>query len=266
MVKGLQLFAEHFKGFEACYILIGGAACDLWLGEQGLEFRKTKDLDVVLIVDELNKEFFERFWALIGQAKYKSLQTVKDRPTFYRFEKPQTERYPDKIELLTRNALNLPNEFHLTPVPAGEDLSSLSAILLHEEYYKFLLASRITVAGMPTVPGSCLIPLKARAHLDLSGRKARGDKTIREEDVQKHRYDVFRLYLALKPEDRFDLPNLLRADLVQFLDKYPSSASKDWESIRQALGKQELPPTKQVIQQLWDIFKLGDMAGIVKPL
>ena len=33
MVKGIQRFVEHFKGLEHSYILIGGAACDLWLSD-----------------------------------------------------------------------------------------------------------------------------------------------------------------------------------------------------------------------------------------
>ena len=32
MVKGLERFREHFKGHEASYALIGGAACDILFG------------------------------------------------------------------------------------------------------------------------------------------------------------------------------------------------------------------------------------------
>ena len=42
MVKGLERFREHFKGHEASYALIGGAACDILFGEAGLPFRATK--------------------------------------------------------------------------------------------------------------------------------------------------------------------------------------------------------------------------------
>ena len=28
MVRGLDTFRDHFKGYEDCYILIGGTACD----------------------------------------------------------------------------------------------------------------------------------------------------------------------------------------------------------------------------------------------
>ena len=33
MVKGLDVFREHCKGFEDQYVLIGGAACDILEGQ-----------------------------------------------------------------------------------------------------------------------------------------------------------------------------------------------------------------------------------------
>ena len=37
----------------------------------------------------------------------------------------------------------------------------------------------------------CLIALKARAWLDLSGRKAAGEANVADVDIKKHRNDVF---------------------------------------------------------------------------
>jgi glutathionyl-hydroquinone reductase len=65
MVKGLQRFMDHFKGFENSYVLIGGAACDVWLTDRELPFRVTKDLDLVLIVEAMDPVFVKRFWAFI---------------------------------------------------------------------------------------------------------------------------------------------------------------------------------------------------------
>lgn len=44
---GLDRWQAHFKDFADRYALIGGVACDLLMGEAGLAFRATKDLDVV---------------------------------------------------------------------------------------------------------------------------------------------------------------------------------------------------------------------------
>lgn len=54
MVEGLKKFTKHFEGLEDAYVLIGGAACDMWLAERALPFRATKDLDVVIIIEALS--------------------------------------------------------------------------------------------------------------------------------------------------------------------------------------------------------------------
>ena len=192
MVNGLEHFLAHFVGLESHFILIGGTACDLWMGNVGLPFRATKDLDIVLIADSLPTEFFERFWAFIREGQYESLERSETRPTFYRFKKPQDARHPAMIELFSRNFLPVPGDCHLTPIPAGEDISSLSAILLGDDYFNYLVSSRITIDGVPTVPVQCLIPLKARAYLDLVARQQSGVH-VDSRQIKKHRNDVFPL-------------------------------------------------------------------------
>ena len=154
------------------------------------------------------------------------------------------------IELFTRNFLGIPADCHLTPIPAGEDISSLSAILLGDDYYGFIANSRINIAGVPTIPVQCLIPLKARAYLDLIERKASG-ANVDSGHIKKHRNDVFRLYLTLAPADRFDLPDQLRHDLDRFLEELPEG-SPDWRSIRAAV--ENLPDSRQVVDQLRQNF------------
>ena len=36
MVRGLDKFAEHFKGLEKEYVLIGGTACELCMNRGGM--------------------------------------------------------------------------------------------------------------------------------------------------------------------------------------------------------------------------------------
>ena len=36
MVKGLEVFREHFRNFADRYVLIGGAACDIAMNGAGL--------------------------------------------------------------------------------------------------------------------------------------------------------------------------------------------------------------------------------------
>jgi hypothetical protein len=48
MIRGLDLFREHFAEYRKAFVIIGGVACHEWLSTQGLEFRATKDMDMVL--------------------------------------------------------------------------------------------------------------------------------------------------------------------------------------------------------------------------
>jgi glutathionyl-hydroquinone reductase len=65
MVEGLQLFGQHFKAFSDQYVLIGGTACDLAFDRVGLDFRATKDLDIVLCVEALSRPFAQEFWSFV---------------------------------------------------------------------------------------------------------------------------------------------------------------------------------------------------------
>ncbi len=160
------------------------------------------------------------------------------------------------IELFCRNFLPVPDDCHLTPIPAGEDISSLSAILLGDDYFNYLVGSRITIERVPTVPVQCLIPLKARAYLDLVARRDGGEQ-IDGKKIVKHRNDVFRLYRTLAPADRFELPPQLREDVNRFLEAFPAE-SPDWQNIQAAVGK--LPAPQQVIAQIRTNFGIAETA------
>ncbi len=226
------------------------------MGDFGLEFRATKDLDIVLLADSLPPAFFERFWAFIREGQYGSLEQSETRPSFYRFKNPKDIRHPVMIELFCRNFLPISEDHHLTPVPAEEGISSLSAILLGDDYFGYIASSRITIDGVPTVPVECLIPLKARAYLDLVARNDGGEQ-IDSRKINKHRNDVMRLYRTLIPDARFILPAQLQNDLRQFLESLPPD-SPDWKDIRAAV--QGLPGSKQVIDQLRANFGIGGRA------
>lgn len=77
MVKGFQSFSKWFQGYEKEYAIIGGTACDLLMAEEGLTFRATKDIDMVLIIESLTPEFGQKFWQYIIQAGYLILFKAK---------------------------------------------------------------------------------------------------------------------------------------------------------------------------------------------
>jgi len=218
MVVGLDTFGAHFADYKDRYVLIGGAASWLVLDAAGLEPRATKDLDIVLCVEALDPAFGRVFWKFIRAAGYKVQEKSEGSKIFYRFRQPTQPGYPSMLELFSRKPddLVLGDESHLTPIPIGEDVSSLSAILLNEAYYDFLHNNKREIESISIVSEECLIPLKAHAWLDLTARKAKGEH-VDSKDIKKHRGDVLRLYQVLNPDVRIDLPESVRTDLGHFL-------------------------------------------------
>ena len=76
MVKGIDMFREYFEEFTEQYVLIGGSACDISFHDNNMDFRATKDLDMVLVVEDLTKEFAQRFWKFIQQGKYRNQRAM----------------------------------------------------------------------------------------------------------------------------------------------------------------------------------------------
>ncbi len=217
MVTGLELFKEHFKGYSDHYVLIGGAACDLAMDAVGESFRVTKDLDIVLCLEKLTPEFVRLFWDFVKEGNYETRQKSTGKKLFYRFHSPAEKGYPFMLELFSRipNALNDKRVGHLTPIPTEDDASSLSAILLNDDYYTFLQAGKIEINGVPVVRPEYIIPLKIKAWLDLTERKNIGER-IDTRTINKHRADVFRLYRILVPDDIPRIDGQIADDLRQF--------------------------------------------------
>ncbi len=140
MVKGLDVFLAHFRPFNDRFVLIGGTACDMAMTEAGLEFRATKDLDIVLWVEALDEPFVRAFWDFVRAGKYQIQQKSTGERQFYRFLKPEEDDYPFMLELFSRkpDVLQPADGSHLTPLPMEEEVSSLSAILMDNEYYEFI--------------------------------------------------------------------------------------------------------------------------------
>ncbi len=233
MVRGLALFREFFAGHTDQFVLIGGTAATLAMAEVGLEFRATKDLDIVLHVEALTPAFGEIFWRFIEEGGY-AIRQANDRgkPILYRFQKPTDDRFPWMLELFSRvpDGVGLTQRGHLTPIPIDEGVASLSAILLDDDYYAFILAGRKLVDGLPWVGEDRLIPLKASAWLDLGERKMRGEQ-VDSRSIRKHALDVLRLSQLLSPDVRIDVAPKIARDLNRFLHGIEADSSIDPKSI-----------------------------------
>ena len=219
MVKGLEIFKEFFALHTNQYVLIGGTAAFLAMDDAGLDFRATKDLDIVLHVEALTPAFGVTFWKFIEAGGY-AIRQASDtgKPVFYRFQQPTDTRYPAMLELFARapEGLRLEPESQLTPIAMDEAVSSLSAILLNDIYYDFILAGRRETKGLSWVGEDRLIPLKAIAWLELNTRKTQGAK-VDARDIRKHLNDVLRLSQLLTPTSNIPIDKKISDDLIRFL-------------------------------------------------
>lgn len=229
MVKGLDLFRAWFAQYTDQYILIGGTAATLAMEEAGLPFRGTKDLDVVLHVEAMSPEFGRTFWDFIETGGYEIRQSSETgRPAFYRFQKPADDEFPAMIELFARapDSLRPIGDSKLTPIPFDEAVSSLSAILLDDDYYAFIMAGRRELHGLTWIGEDRLIPLKAIAWLELNARRDQGEH-VDAKNVRKHVNDILRLAQLLAPATRIVVAEKIASDMKRFLDAASADSSLD---------------------------------------
>lgn len=217
MVRGLSTFRKYFGPYTDSYIIIGGTACDMIIEEAGFTPRATKDIDMILVVEALSSDFVKQFWTFIENGKYELKQKSEDDRQYYRFIQPANKEFPHQIELFSRNPdlLDLDEDAYLTPIPVDDDLTSLSAILLKDEYYDYLTVHSTKDDDLKRANIEALICLKAKAYLDIAKRIQAGSREDSKK-LRKHRGDVFRLTVMLAEEDVFDLPESIKADMLEF--------------------------------------------------
>jgi hypothetical protein len=157
------------------------------------------------------------------------------------------------LELFSRipDGLILAPDSHLTPIPLDDALSSLSAILLDNDYYHFIIAGRKLGDGLAWIEADRLIPLKASAWLDLTARQAKGEKSD-SKNIRKHLNDVLRLSQLLTATTTFELPRKVSRDLDAFLNEITRQQGLDLKS----LGIKN-SDTKEVIGRIRQAFRLN---------
>ena len=196
MVKGIDSFREKFKDYSDCYTVIGGAACDILMTEADLSFRATKDIDMILIIEARYKEFSKTFWEYIKEGKYKCGWRNNTDIHFYRFTEPEPG-YPAQIELFSRMpGYSLSVEEGIIPLHIDNDVSSLSAILLNDDFYNFML--------------------QGIAWLELKERRAKGEH-VNDRDLKKHKNDVFRLLQIVESGTKVRSEGLVKESIDRFL-------------------------------------------------
>ena len=147
-MEGLDKFREAFKDFSDNYVIIGGTACDITMSGTEVRPRATHDIDMIIVVERMTPQYGERFWQFIREAGYrpeKSKAKEGESPKYemYRFV-DGNPGFPEMIELLSRHpdALGEPKGLTIGPLPIDGEQSSLSAIIMDDDYYQFTIEHR----------------------------------------------------------------------------------------------------------------------------
>lgn len=163
MVKGIESFIEKFKDYSDCYTIIGGTACDILMSEAQIDFRVTKDIDMIILLEDRYQEFAKVFWSYIKEGGYKCGWRNNESSHFYRFTEPK-QGYPIMIELFSKNPdYHLEGIDEIIPVHIDDDVSSLSAILLNDDFYYFMLEGKTTINNLSVLSAEYIIPFKMYA-------------------------------------------------------------------------------------------------------
>ena len=256
-MKGLFDFRDFFRAYHDSYVLIGGAACDVWLSAANVKARVTKDFDLVLLIESLDPGFTAAFWRYVEERGYSYAALNKEDRRYYRFESPQVSSAPEMIELFARrpDMLPLDETRRLRRIRGSGDVASLSAILLDDDYYNLVVSLRREREGLSLLAPLGLIPLKARAYLDLARRKAKGE-SIDAVKIRKHRSDIFRLLLIVNPAERVSLASTVQSDLEAFMEASDLEPGFDWKVFAKSLGVPESNLEERVFSALRSAYSL----------
>lgn len=210
-MDGERFLTGYMQPYCNEYILIGGNACALHFDALDAAFRATVDLDIVLITESANPDFYAHLCHYFQQHGYVGKRFNGSNPggSAYRFILPVDQRnsgHPLQIELFARKPeyfdVTQANKLYITPIETGEGMSNLSAILLEDDIYDFVSHSRVNLGGVSTVTLACLLGLKSVAWHNNQSLKDDGED-MDMGTILKHPADMMRIVSILEPEETY---------------------------------------------------------------
>lgn len=256
-MEGLEIFKEAFEAYSDNYVIIGGTACDITMQGTVVRPRATHDIDMIVIVENMTPSFAKRFWEFVKEAGYrpekrKQIEGEPAKYELYRFVDGKTG-YPEMIELLSRHPdiLGEPSNLVIEPLPIDGDVSSLSAIIMDDDFYHFTIKHSKLTDGVRHADSAALVCLKTRAYLNLLQDKAEG-KHVNSKDIKKHRSDVLKNVVIITDES-ISAPMAI-ADCVK---DFVSSIRADWDTLSNPLAKaldQDQEFVDALLEQLNNLF------------
>lgn len=104
------------------------------------------------------------------------------------------------------------------PLVIDDDIVSLSAIILNQEYYDFLMDNKVEFDGIIIADERLLIPLKVSAYMDMNRRREAGEQA-KGDDIKKHKNDVIRLAVLLSNVPLTNVPMIIKVEMRAFLEE-----------------------------------------------
>ena len=256
-MEGLEKFREAFEAYSENYVIIGGTACDIAMTGTAVRPRATHDIDMIVIVENLTADFTEHFWKFIREGGYrpeKRKHAEGETPKYelYRFINGKPS-YPEMIELLSRHPdiLGEPKGLTIEPLPVDEDTSSLSAIIMDDDFYYFTIDHSKLTNGLRHADSAALIALKSRAYLNLLQDKANG-KHVNTKDIKKHRSDVLKNVVIMQ-DSQITAPK----PIVDCIREFVASIKDEWDTLSEALARaldQNVQFIEALLEQLDGLF------------
>ena len=256
-MEGLDKFRDAFANFSDNYIIIGGTACNIAMTGTTMRPRTTHDIDIIVIVENMTPEFAKCFWNFVKEAGYrpeKCKHTDNEKPKYELYRSLYGKKgYPEMIELLARRVdfLLEPTDLTIEPLPIDENTSSLSAIVMDDDFYHFTIAHSQLTDGIRHATPAALIALKAKAYLNLLHDKKSG-KHVNSKDIKKHRSDVLK-NVAIIEESSIIAP----AAIITCVNDFVYSIRQDWNTLSQSLSKslgQSTEFVSALLDQLNELF------------
>ena len=259
-MEGLEKFREAFEAYSENYVIIGGTACDIAMTGTAVRPRATHDIDMIVIVENLTADFTEHFWKFIREGGYrperrKHAEGETPKYELYRFINGKPG-YPEMIELLSRHLyiLGEPKGLTIEPLPVDKDTSSLSAIIMDDDFYHFTIDHSKLTYGLRHADSAALIALKTKAYLNLLKDKA-GGKHVNSKDIKKHRTDVLKNVVIMQ-DSQIAAPE----PIVDCIREFVTSIMDDWDSLSEPLARaldQDVPFVEALLEQLNSLFITG---------
>lgn len=256
---GLDKFKEAFAEFSDNYVIIGGTACDIVMTGTVVRPRATHDIDMIVVVENMTQEFGSKFWEFIKEAGYRPerRKTEEGEPQkyeLYRFVDGKAG-YPEMIELLSRHpdVLGEPQGLVIEPLPFSDDISSLSAIIMDDDFYHFTIENSVLTDGIRHASPIALIALKAKAYLNLLAEKENGHH-VNTRNIKKHRSDIMKSAVIIET-----YPVIAPQSIIDCVQDFVEKVSEEGDTLIPSLAKSldtEESVVMELLNQLNELFTL----------